>query len=66
MPRQPTRADSAIEAAPLVTADDRAAQLGVAVETISDELEGLLGEVRELRADLAELRVALDRLGTSA
>jgi hypothetical protein len=44
-------------------AEERAAQLAVAIETISDELERLVVEVRELRAALIEQRIVLDELG---
>jgi hypothetical protein len=44
-------------------AEERAAQLAVAIETISDELERLVVEVRELRAALIEQRIVLDEIG---
>jgi hypothetical protein len=65
--RQAQTTESATNVARLaVDAEERAAQLAVAIETISDELEGLLVEVRELRAALIEERIVLDQLAASA
>jgi hypothetical protein len=56
-----------VDVAPIaIEAQERAAQLAFAIETISDELEQLLMEVRELRAALIEERVVLDELGARA
>jgi hypothetical protein len=47
-------------------AEERLAQLAVSVETISDELERLVAEVRRLRCALVEERIVLDQLAASA
>jgi hypothetical protein len=59
----PTTAHSVDMALLAGEAEERAAQLAVAIETISDELERLVVEVRELRAALIEQRIVLDELG---
>ena len=43
-------------------ADDRAAQLAFAIETIRDEVGQLLRELAELRAEVDDLRIGLDSL----
>jgi hypothetical protein len=43
-------------------ADDRAAQLAMTVESISDELLHLVLEVAELRSAVVDQRIALDEL----
>jgi len=43
-------------------ADDRAAQLAMAVESISDELAQLVLDVAELRTAVVEQRIVLDEL----
>jgi hypothetical protein len=45
-------------------ADDRAAQLAFAIETIRDEVGQVLRELAELRAAVDDQRVALDELRT--
>ena len=56
-----------IDVALLATdAEERLAQLAVSVETISDELERLVAEVRQLRSALIEERIVLDQLAASA
>jgi ribosome-associated translation inhibitor RaiA len=65
-PVQITEAASIDIALLAVDAEERAAQLAVAIETISDELERLLVEVRDLRGALMEERIVLDQLAASA
>jgi hypothetical protein len=43
-------------------ADDRAAQVAMAVESISDELAQLVVDVAELRTAVVEQRIVLDEL----
>jgi len=47
---------------PAVEADDRAAQLAFAIETISDEIGQVLRELAELRAAVDDQRIGLDSL----
>jgi len=45
-----------------VEADNRAAQLAFAIETIRDEVGQVLRELAELRAAVDDLRIGLDSL----
>ena len=45
-------------------ADDRAAQLAFAIETIRDEIGQVLRELAELRAAVDDQRIGLDELRT--
>ena len=47
-----------------VEADDRAAQLAFAIETIRDEIGQVLRELAELRAAVDDQRIGLDELRT--
>jgi hypothetical protein len=47
-----------------VEADDRAAQLAFAIETIRDEVGQVLRELAELRAAVDDQRIGLDELRT--
>jgi hypothetical protein len=49
-----------------VEAEERGAQLALAVETISDELGQILADVSELRSALLEHRIVLDELEARA
>lgn len=46
----------------VVEADDRAAQLAFAIETIRDEVGQVLRELAELRAAVDDQRIGLDEL----